>query len=219
MRSAGKEKRGLGLLREFDGRVRSRSRRSSGKMLDQRFRIVTRSSGESPRRSIASPGAIRVRKHPAARSQGQLQLNHPRAVATEQLNAGQPPERKCSVHPDRLRSQDRAGATIEGVERKFRSVIPIRKCKARARRRNLGADHPDAGSYVFKGIGLRLASQDGVSVSVRSDTESLLMETPGFLPGHRAYVVVSQICIDTMLRASLLDAGSQHAIGELLQHM
>jgi len=210
------EKRSLGSLREVDGPVRNRSRRSSGKMLDQRFRIVTRSSADSPHRSIASSGAIRVRKHPAACSQGQLQVNHSRTVATEQLNAGQPPERECFVHPDRFGGQDRAGATIEGVERKFRSVIPIRKGEARARRRNLGTDHPDACGYVFKGVGLRLASQDRVSVSVRSDTESLLMETPGFLPGHRADIVVSQIGFDTVLRASLLDAGSQHAIGELL---
>src|SRR5256884_5556679 len=50
------EKRSLGSLREVDGPVRNRSRRSSGKMLDQRFRIVTRSSADSPHRSIASSG-------------------------------------------------------------------------------------------------------------------------------------------------------------------
>src|SRR2546430_4801540 len=31
-----------------------------------------------------------------------LQVNHSRTVATEQLNAGQPPERECFVHPDRF---------------------------------------------------------------------------------------------------------------------
>src|ERR1700745_2118408 len=56
-------------------------------------------------------------------------------------------------------------------------------------------------------------------MSVRSDTESLPMEAPGFVPGHRAYVIVSHIRFDTILRASLRDAGSQHAIGELLQNL
>src|SRR5947199_8992010 len=107
------EKRSLGSLREVDGPVRNRSRRSSGKMLDQRFRIVTRSSADTPHRSIASSGAIRVRKHQVTCSQGQLQVNHSRTVSTEQLNAGQLLERDCFVYQDRFAGQALAGHTIK----------------------------------------------------------------------------------------------------------